>query len=67
MFADVEYDFASLMFSACNIVIDTPGTEVTSQNYPGDYPASQDCTHVVRFTENRRVKLQFLSFETEKR
>ena len=39
--------------------------EVTSPNYPGEYPSSSDCTLVIDGGLNVRFKIKFASFEVE--
>ena len=45
--------------------VTVPDTIIKSPNYPDDYPADQDCRTVITFTEEERVRLQFLAFDLE--
>ena len=39
--------------------------EVTSPNYPEDYPVNADCTLAIDGGNNVKLKIKFVSFEVE--
>ena len=46
----------------CVEVITTPGVMITSPGYPNKYPNNVDCSYVIRFNDDERITLKFLSF-----
>ena len=42
------------------------GTELTSPNYPIEYPMLINCANIIKFQEPHIVRITFLDFDTEK-
>ena len=45
--------------------VTVPGTVITSPNHPHYYPNNQNCSTVIRFSQERRVLLTFLAFNLD--
>ncbi|KAK5970140.1 CUB domain protein [Trichostrongylus colubriformis] len=49
----------------CLFELNSPSGVITTPNYPGDYPKSQNCTWHFLTTPGHRLMLTFLSFQVE--
>ena len=50
-------------FSDCNGKVVRPGTIITSENYPEQYPNDQNCYIDIEFEVGQQVELTFLDFD----
>ena len=48
------------------VLVTIAGTELTTPNYPSNYPNNEDSGHIIRFEEKQRITLTFLEFNLEK-
>ena len=53
----------SSIFSDCNGVVTTPGTQISSNGYPDEFSNSLDCWIDVQFEEGETIQLRFLTFD----
>ena len=54
--------FINRVNAGCDEEITTPGTELTSPQYPKTYSGGLDCTQVIRFDKDQKITLTFLNF-----
>ena len=54
---------STITFEECNGKVTTPGTIITSENYPGQYPNDKICYIEVEFNDDELIELTFLDFD----
>lgn len=50
----------------CGGTLTSSKGEITSPNYPENYPSRKDCTWIIKVPVHKLLKLRFLSFDVEK-
>ena len=48
--------------AGCNGEMTIAGTELTSPDYPSNYPNNKDCVHVIKFKKGEKITLKFMEF-----